>query len=646
MRSIRLPNHRRSRMQIISLLLVAEIILSTQIYAQSETFVPIPPDTRALYGFNFKSLFYSDETARQKDLNEFHGLRGQFDTIKSTATSSAVKLVEALDLYQKMGILSQRLHVYGDLRYSVNTNDIVVQREGQKTSDDFDTVTALLKIQVQALSDDQIRTFVGSNSELGKYRFLLQNWRRDHPHTGSEAEETLLSQLSSPLNPFDSRFYNLMGKHLLDATMSIGNRQVNVTQQGGYNDALRAADRGLRESAFHKRLTAYKSQSDLYAYALLQKIKTANAVSEVHKFPNAVAESLYSYYLTPETVDAVLKAFRDHSSLAIRYQKAERSYQQKLLGLAEVKPWDLEMRPPESPEPRFTISEASEVVIRATGILKHNYQDELKTLLNPVNGRLDIVPGENREAGDYSWGAYGPSWVFYMNGYNGYLADVIMLGHESAHVVHASLSYKSNVPWVYSDGARYFTEGFAKVNELLILDHLLKNARNQSDRLFFLRELNSKLASVKFASMFWAAYATSFEVEAYRRAKAGTLNKPEELHEIWAELGRRWVLDFDKYPDLKYSWAGTHHFFDAARYYSNYLFAWLLAVTLYERFQSDPTSIDKYITLMKSGFPDEPANLLRNHLGIDLSDPKTLDRAFSLVEKQLNEFERLVGNSR
>jgi oligoendopeptidase F len=230
-----------------------------------------------------------------------------------------------------------------------------------------------------------------------------------------------------------------------------------------------------------------------------------------------------------------------------------------------------------------------------------------------------------------------------MNGYNGYLSDVIMLGHESAHVVHASLLYKANVPWIYSDGARYFTEGFAKVNELLVLDYLLKNSRNESDRLFFLRELNSKLASVKFASMFWAAYATSFEVEAYRRAREGTLNKPEELHEIWAELGRRWVLDFDKYPDLKYTWAGTHHFFDAPRYYSNYLFAWLLAVTLYERFQSDPTSIDKYIALMKSGFPSEPANLLQKHLGIDLSDPKTLDRAFSLVEKQLNEFERLVG---
>jgi oligoendopeptidase F len=128
-----------------------------------------------------------------------------------------------------------------------------------------------------------------------------------------------------------------------------------------------------------------------------------------------------------------------------------------------------------------------------------------------------------------------------------------------------------------------------------------------------------------FWAAFWAAYATGFEVEAYRRAKEGTLKKPEELHEI-----------------RKYSWIGTHHFFDAARYYSNYLFAWLLAVTLYERFQSDPTSIDKYIGLMKAGFPDEPGNLLQDRLGINLSDPKTLERTFTVVEKHLSEFERLV----
>jgi len=635
-----LPRYSKTLSKIIALLIVAQLLLTTSVFGQSESFVPIPPDTKPLYRFNLEKLFYANDAARQNDINEFLQLKTQFEKLIPTATSSATNLLAALELYQKLGILQLRLNVYGELRSSINSNDTVSQGEAEKITKDFNTMEALLKIQVQSLTDNQLQSLLKNSTALDVYRYLLQDWRRDQRHTGSKVQETLLTQLATPLNPFDKTFYNLMGSHL-NATVSIGNRCLNATQPNEYNDILRASDRGVRESGFRKRLEAYKSRADLYSYALLEKIKGANAVSELHSFPNAVAASLYARYLQPETVDAALKAFKDHASLTIRYQKAERRYQQKLLGLSRVQPWDLEMRPPDHPEPRFTISEASEIVLGATRILKDDYQNELKALLNPANGRLDIVAGENRVAGDFSWGPYGP-WVFYMHGYNGYLEDVVTLGHESAHVVHADLVYKSNVPWIYSDGAGYFTEGFAKVNELLVLDYLLKNSRSDSDRLFYLREMNSKLASVKFASMFWAAYATSFEVEAYRRVKEGTLKKPEELHDIWAELGKRWVLDFDEFPDLKYSWAGTHHFFDAPRYYSNYLFAWLLAVTLFERFQSDPTTIDKYIALMKSGFPDEPANLLRDRLGIDLADPKTLDRAFSLVEKRLNEFEKLV----
>ena len=637
-----LPHFAKTRSKIIVLLIVAQVVLPAGVYAQSESFAPIPSTSKSLYRFNLEKLFYPTAAEWQKDINEFGRLKTQFEGLKSNATSSATNLLDALELYQKLGILRQRLLVYGELRYSVNTSDTLSRREGQKISDDFDAIEALLKIKVQGLTDNQLQALLKDTAALGVYRFLLQDWRRDQPHTGSEAQETLLAQLSNPLDPFDAAFYNLMGTHL-EATVSIGNRDLNAAQPNEYNDILRASDRSLRERGFRKRLEAYKRLGDLYSYALLEKMKSANAVSDLHSFPNAVAASLYARYLQPETVEAALTAFKEHASLTIRYQKAERVYQQKLLGLARAEPWDLEIRPPENPEPRFTISEASDIVLGATRGLKDDYQNELRELLNPANGRLDIVGGKNRVAGDFSWGSYGPTWVFYMNGYNGYLADVVTLGHESAHVVQSDLVYKSNVPWIYSDGARYFTEGFAKVNELMVLDYLFKNSRKESDRLFYLRELNSKLASVKFASMFWAAYATGFEVEAYRRVKEGTLKKPEELHEIWAELGRRWVLDFDSFPDQKYTWAGTHHFFDAPRYYSNYLFAWLLAVALYERFQSDPTSIDKYIALMKSGFPDEPANLLRDRLGIDLADPKTLDRAFSLVEKRLTEFERLVG---
>jgi oligoendopeptidase F len=452
----------------------------------------------------------------------------------------------------------------------------------------------------------------------------------------------LLETLRPHLDPFDSDYYELILARTPEATVTIGHRELNVTNPGDYAELLRLEDRQTRESAFRKRLAGFKNQADLFAFALFQKALLANAEAGEHKFGNAAEAAQFDSYLNPETVDAVLKAFQKHASLAIRFQNAEKAYQQKLLQLAHAEPWDLDARPTAIPEPRFVIGDASQNVIEATKVFGPDYQAELTNLHDPRNGRLDIVAGDNRKSGDFTWGAYGPSWVFYMQGYGGYLTDVVTFAHESAHAVHFSLLYKAGVPWYYGDGARYFTEGFAKLNELLILDQLAKTTKTQADRLFYLRELNSKLSSVKFASMYWAAYATSFETEVYRRVKSGAIKEPKDIHEVWAEFGRLWTLDFDSFPDRKYTWAGTHHFFDASRYYSNYLFAWVVAVSVYDRLQEDPAFAEKVVKLMKAGFSEEPAVLLRTYLGIDLADAKGLERIFDIVDRRLAEFERQI----
>ena len=65
----------------------------------------------------------------------------------------------------------------------------------------------------------------------------------------------------------------------------------------------------------------------------------------------------------------------------------------------------------------------------------------------------------------------------------------------------------------------------------------LKNAKTDADHLFYLRQLVSKLASVKFRAMYWDAYATSVETEVYRRVKSEAVRKPDDIHKIWESSG-------------------------------------------------------------------------------------------------------------
>jgi oligoendopeptidase F len=261
---------------------------------------------------------------------------------------------------------------------------------GESARKDFDAATIFVENTVQSLNDDTLSQFVTQAPGLAQYQFLLKAWRRNRSHTAPEAVESVLARLSSRLDPFESEFYNLMLQRSLDATLDVGDRVLNVTVPRDYAKILRLGNRKLREHGFHKRLAVYKTQGDLFAFGLYKKIRTANALAEVRDFPNALDASLFNDYLTPEMVDAVLKAFRDHAPLTIRFQKADLAYQRKLLGLSVAQPWDLEARPTGTPEPRFVIGGASQAVIEATKIFGGDYRAELGHLLDPRNGRLDI----------------------------------------------------------------------------------------------------------------------------------------------------------------------------------------------------------------------------------------------------------------
>lgn len=621
-------------------------LLSCQVFAQSAkpVFEPVTPRDQPLYRLNF-SLFYPDEAARKKDLAEVDRLSSELLALNPEIRQDPAALQRALELTEHIGHIVDRLESFGGLRQAVNTEDTAAQtlaKQGEDARTKIQVDTAFIKTALQGLSQVALDKMLATAPGLQRYAYYIEDTRRTKPHTASEDVEAALSQLTARLDPFRTDFYTLMGKRSLTAKLVIDGQEMNVMNASHYAQLQRNADASVRERAFMRRLDAYRSEGDLYAFALLEKARTANAVADFRHFGNAVDASLFDHHLNAEVVDVVLKQFREHANLALRFQMAERVYQQKLLGLPTAEPWDLEARPANSAEPVFTIREGSQAVLEATQVFGADYQDELRALLNASNGRMDIVRGPNRGAGDFSWG-YDATQVFYMQGYNGYLADVVTLAHEAAHVVHYSLIHKNHIPWFYVDGPRFFTEGFAKINELLILDQLAKTAKSDDEKVFYLRAIASKLASVKFTAMYWAALATNFEIEVYRRVKVGTVQTPAGIHEVWGEYGRLWSNDFTAYPDMKYTWADTHHFFDTSRYYSNYLFAWVFALAVYERVQSDPQVADKFVSLMKAGFSDEPAILLKSYLDINLADPAALERMFAVVESKVSRFEEAVG---
>ena len=86
--------------------------------------------------------------------------------------------------------------------------------------------------------------------------------------------------------------------------------------------------------------------------------------------------------------------------------------------------------------------------------------------------------------------------MFYQGAFGGYLEDVVTLAHESGHAVQNMLMTANGVLPRYAFGPAYFTESFAGLSELLLLEHLYRTAADKPHRLVYLQRLITQAAEV------------------------------------------------------------------------------------------------------------------------------------------------------
>jgi oligoendopeptidase F len=147
-----------------------------------------------------------------------------------------------------------------------------------------------------------------------------------------------------------------------------------------------------------------------------------------------------------------------------------------------VNNWDINAPRPNLKPIRFTITETSQIIKAALEPLGAEYGRELASLLDPANGRIDIVPAENRLPASFASTYPVPHSIFYTFNYEGYYLDLIKLGHEAGHAVQGDMMRNNRVPYLYARGPAYFSESFGIFNEMLIADYLYQNEKDAARR--------------------------------------------------------------------------------------------------------------------------------------------------------------------
>jgi oligoendopeptidase F len=597
-------------------------------------FQPIPEDLKSRYHFDLPHLFFADEAAVKTEESKYNATLTSLTELKGKATSNAENLLKTLQLYDLSLVDYIKLYTYWYLRSAINTNDEISDQQTGKLDSEFAEKTAFVQTELAVIDKRKIEEFIHQQPKLEKYQFAIESFSRYQPYTLSLKEEEILGSVDPSLTGWQFDLYQQILSNTKFADIQSGGKTLNVRRQRA--DISNDPDRDIRKQGFLKLYEGYASQRNLYAYALMQTVSARNTIARLHKFEDAADQAYFNSFWSKQEVHDLLERVATAAELYKRYQKIRADYITKKKSIPDVAYWDLSGASLQN-VPRFTITEATNVIEHALTPLGPEYSKELNSLLDPSNGRIDIVKGENRKSGGFSKGFPGVPTVFFAGGFEGYYNDVRILTHESTHAIHRQLMKNNQVLPVYAEGPHFLFESFAIFNELLLPDYLYKQEKDPERRKYFLEQFFEG----KGMALFFVGLDAMLEEAIYDGVTKGEIKNADDLDQVTRKISDRFSIWNEKHPQLNMRWITSGLFYEDPFYDINYVYGSLLALHYYELYEKDPQHfMIQYNALLRNGFDAPPKVLLKKFLNLDLDDPQILAGPVQILTEKVNELEK------
>ena len=254
---------------------------------------------------------------------------------------------------------------------------------------------------------------------------------------------------------------------------------------------------------------------------------------------------------------------------------------------------------------------------------------------------MDAYPRPKKLSGAHvNGGAYDVHPFVLMN-YNDDYESVTTLAHEWGHALHSHLANQAQ-PFVTAAYSIFTGEIASTVNEALLLEHALKTARNDEERLLY---LGSALENLR-GTFFRQAMFAEFKREVHARAGRHESLIGPSLTKLYGEIMRRYhghdqgVVRIDDLYAIE--WAYIPHF-----YSSFYVFQYATSIAasslLADRIlKNEPGARERYLDLLRAG-GSEDAYLLVKAAGVDLATPAPYQALVARMNRIMDEIEAILA---
>jgi oligoendopeptidase F len=255
------------------------------------------------------------------------------------------------------------------------------------------------------------------------------------------------------------------------------------------------------------------------------------------------------------------------------------------------------------------------------------------------NRWMDVYPRPRKLAGAHMAGSAYDVHPFILLNHTDNYESVSTLVHEWGHAMHSYLSNAAQ-PFVTADYAIFVAEIASTFNEALLLEHVLKNAKNDDERLLY---LGSALENLR-GTFFRQAMFAEFERTVHAEVDKGEPLTGQKVTEIYGDILRRYHGDKEgvvKIDDLyTVEWAYIPHFYNAF-----YVFQYATSIAASSLFadavlKGEPGARERYLKMLSAGSSDYPYELVKA-AGVDLATPAPYRAVVARMNRIMDEIEAI-----
>lgn len=584
------------------------------------------------YKWDIESMYKTKEEW-EKDLEYVLNKAEDFPKYKGKLDSSGEVLLEALneqmDLYRKIA----NVYVYANMKLDEDTRVSSSQEMQDKALAAYVKIeekTSFMTPEILSIDEAILNTFMEETEGLKLYDHYLKNILRKKEHVLSTEEENILAQMGeiysapqktySMLNNADIKFPKIKNEEGLEVEITHGN----------FIPLMESKNREVRRSAFEGLYTTYKSFKNTFAQLLNGEVKSNIVNARIREYNSALEASIFENNIPVSVYKNLIKSVHNNLDSMYKYMDIRK----RALGVEELHMYDLYTPIVKDVDFNIPYEEAKQLVIKGLEPLGDEYINIVKEGFN--EGWIDVYENKGKRSGAYSSGSYD-SKPFILLNYHNTLDNVFTLAHEMGHSIHSYLSCK-NQPYVYAGYSIFLAEIASTTNEALLLDYMLKNVKDDREKLYLLNHYLEQFRTTVFRQTMFA----EFEMLIHDHVEKGGALTADYLCETYKKLNEKYYGPNVVVDDLiAIEWARIPHF-----YYNFYVYQYATGFSAAVEFSQQilnkgDTAVERYLNFLKSGSSDYPINVLKK-AGIDMTTEEPVNNALKVFGELVEEMDKLI----